>query len=370
MDTRMVPPALPATPNLAPRLLFLDALRAFASLLILWHHFALYPPLSTQAEPLLGSLIDWFRHHARATQVFFVVGGFVMARSMSARSWDLGRVGTFIIQRYCRRGIPYLAAIAVAIAACAVARGWVPESVTGQAPTFPQLIAHLFFLQDLLGIEQLSAGLWFVCINFQLSLIYVAALLLQSVLNRLLGSPANSPWTDVPILLGWALSAASLFYFNLDPGWDSTALYFYPYFFMGTLVHRGLRDSRSGWMFWLYLVLIVAAMCYDWRWRLTSALVVGLLLFGAEKSGIGSRWPKNRAVARLGRVSYSLFLIHFPVLVAVSAVWARLGWDSPAASLVGLLVAFAASIASAFVFYRLVETPAGKLSRSRSVPRT
>ena len=370
----MVLPAPSATPAPDSRLLFLDALRAFASLLIVWHHFALYPPLSTQAEPILGPVIDWFRNHARATQVFFVVGGFVMARSMSARSWDLGRVGTYVIQRYYRLGIPYLVAIAVAIAACAFARGWLAESVTGAVPTFPQLLAHLFFLQDLLGYEQLSAGLWFVCINFQLSLIYVAALYLQSALTRRLGSPPRSSFhslcTNVPILLGWALSAASLFYFNLDPRWDSTAFYFYPYFFMGTMVHHGLRDARSQWMLWLYFALIVVGMCYDWRWRLASALVVGALLFGAEKSGIGSRWPKSRAVARLGRVSYSLFLIHFPVLVVVSGLWVWLGWDTPAASVAGLLVAFTASVASAFGFYRLVEAPAGKLSRRWSVPGT
>ena len=149
------------------RLQFVIALRAVASILILWHHFALYPPLREWAAPLIGGALDWFELNARATQVFFVVGGYVMARSMSRKNWSVRYMCMFIAQRYFRLGIPYLGAIALAISAYAVARGWLPDSVLGEAVSFPQLLAHVFFLQDILGYEQLSAGLWFVCSNRQ-----------------------------------------------------------------------------------------------------------------------------------------------------------------------------------------------------------
>lgn len=353
------------------RLLFLDALRAFAAVTIVWHHFALYPPLSAQAVPLLGPLVDWFRDYARATQVFFVVGGFVMARGMAHRSWNLRGVGRFLAHRYCRLGLPYLGAIAVAIPACAIGRGWLPAEVTGTPPGGPQMLAHLFFLQDLLGYQQFSAGLWFVCINFQLGLIYVAMLLLRDTLAEHRGVAADRWWTDVPVLGGWALAVFSLFHFNLDPAHDKWGLYFFPYFFTGVMVQRGLRDRNSQLLFWLYLLLLAAGMAWQWRWRLASALVVGLLLFGAEKTGLNTRWPKSRAIARLGRASYSLFLIHFPVLVLVASLWTWLGWNSPPQAVAGLLAAFGASLAAAFAFHRWVETPAGNLSRGRrNDPRT
>lgn len=351
------------------RILFLDALRALAALLILWHHFALYPPLSEQAAPLLGPVVDWFRDYARATQVFFVIGGYVMARSLSQRPWTLGGVGRFVVRRYLRLGLPYLGAIALAIFASAMGRGWLPLGVVGSPPDGPQLIAHLLFLQDILGYEALSAGLWFVCINFQLGLIYVATLYLRDTLADRLGLSNRNPWVDVPITLGWLLSLLSLFWFNLHPDWDSWGLYFFPYFFMGIIVHRALRAPSAQWLFWLYLVLILVAMGYDWRWRLASALVVGSLLFAAETSGLSLRWPRSRAIAGLGRASYSLFLIHFPVLVLVASLWARLGWGSPAAGVAGLLVAFAASLVAALVFYRFVELPAARLSGGSSAGR-
>lgn len=354
-----MPQSVPAP---APRLLFLDALRAFASMMILWHHFALYPPLSVQATPILGGLVHWFHEYARSTQVFFVVGGYVMARTMTRRNWNSLAVWKFLARRYCRLGIPYLAAIVLAIAACSIGRGWLPDAVVGSPPTLPQLLAHLFFLQELLGYEHFSAGIWFVCINFQLGMIYVSTLWLRDTLAGSLKIPAMSPRIDVPIFVGWILSAISLFHEHSQPGADSWALYFFPYFFLGVVIHRALRNRKSELMFWLYLAMVAAAMAHDWRWRLASAAVVGLLLFSAEKTGFGMRWPKARWVSRMGRVSYSLFLVHFPVLVVVSGIWARFGWTSPGAAIAGLLAAFGGSVATAFAFHRLVEEPAAALS--------
>lgn len=352
--SRPSPHDLPAP---AQRLLFLDALRAFASLTILWHHFALYPPLREWAAPLAGGILDWFEHHARATQVFFVVGGYVMARTMHDRRWDFRGAGGFVVLRYCRLGIPYLAVIALVIPVCAFGRGWLPDPVVGGVPTLPQLLAHVFFLQDVLGYEQLSAGLWFVCINFQLGLIYLAGLLLRDLLPK----TGIRRIPDASLAIGWVLSALGLFHFNLNPGWDRWALYFYPYFFMGIVVHRGLKDRAGQIGFWCFMAMLVAAMAYDWRWRLLSALVVGGLLFVAEKTGFGGRWPRTRWVLMLGRVSYSLFLIHFPVLVLVASVWSRMGWTSPWAGVAGLLAAFGLSVAAAMAFFRWIEAPAGRL---------
>ncbi|MQM31285.1 MAG: GTP cyclohydrolase, partial [Candidatus Accumulibacter phosphatis] len=163
---------------------FITALRAVAAIVILWHHFALYPPLRQWAAPLLGDMLDWLEFNARATQVFFVVGGYVMALSMSRQNWNLRSMRSFVVQRYLRLVIPYLGAIALAVSSYLVARGWLPDSVVGEPVSLPQLLAHLFFLQDILGYEQLSAGLWFVCINFQLGLVYAAGLLLRDTLAR------------------------------------------------------------------------------------------------------------------------------------------------------------------------------------------
>lgn len=334
---------------------FIVALRALAALIIVWHHFALYPPLREGAAPLLGGVLDWLEHHARATQVFFVLGGYVMARSMCARQWGSRQMASFVKERYFRLGLPYLAVIAIILPVYAFARGWVPEDVLGQPVSLFQLLAHLFFLQDILGYEALSAGLWFVCINFQLGLIFVICLWLRD-------GPGKGYFDSVGIA-GWTLTAISLFYVNLDTAWDATALYFFPYFFMGVMVHRAQRGGAAQLEFWLYQLLIIFAMYYEWRWRLGIALIVGLLLFTGDKTGFGARWPRNRVIAWFGQISYSLFLVHFPILILVATLWARFGWNSPPEAVTGLLAAFCLSIVGAAFFHRWVELPAARLAR-------
>ena len=348
----------------AARLPLLDALRAFGALSIMLHHFALYAPLRDLAAPLAGGLLDWLEAHARTTQIFFVASGFVLARSLDRHRWNLARCGSFLVQRYCRLGLPYLCTIALVLAAYAFARGTLPEQVLGSALTPRQLLAHLAFVQDLIGEEQLSAGFWFVCINFQLGLIYVLALFLRDTLG--------SRRFDAATLLGWALAAYSLFRFNLVSGNDAWALYFFPYFFMGVVVQRALRPQASGTAaaaeFWLYQALFAASLAYSWRWRLVITMLVGLVLYVAERRGWAARWPKSRAVAALGRISYSLFLLHFPVLIVVATIWLKLGWTSPAAALGGLAVAAVTSIAGAAIYHRLVEKPAAWLAHALSEP--
>lgn len=355
-----VPVVVSANSNPSPKApadtrYFVIGLRAVAAVVIAWHHFALYPPLKDWAAPVLGHLLDWLAEHGRATQVFFVVGGYVMALSMSGRDWRLPALGRYVVRRYCRLGLPYLAAMVLVGLAYLYGRDWLPEEITGAPVTVPQVLAHLFFLQAILGYEHLSAGFWFICVNFQLALVYAASLWLRD-------GPGRGR-IDAPLLLGWPLAVFSLFHFNLNPDWDSWWLYFFPYFFMGIVIHHAVHRARSPWSFWLYALLLVVAMGFEWRWRLLSALLVGMVLWHGEWRGWGANWPRHKAVLGLGRISFSLFLVHFPVLVFVGALWARLELDSPELAVLALGLTFGLSLVLARLFYRWVELPAAALGR-------
>ena len=161
--------------------------------------------------------------------------------------------------------------------------------------------------------------------------------------------------------MGWALAAGSLFYFNLDDAWDDWAVYFFGYFFLGVLVHAALENPQMRAPFVVYMFLIVAATAYHWRMPLLTTLLTGAVLYTGGHGG--ERWLNSRVVEFLGRTSYSLFLIHFPVLIVVATLWMRNGWTSPAACLAGLIIAYLASLALSAPFYRFVEAPAARLSR-------
>lgn len=322
--------------------------------MIVWHHFALYPLLAAWADPLIGAGLHWLAEYARATQVFFVIGGFVLAQSLDDRQWGRTEaLGRFVVERYLRLGLPYLAVIALILPIYSFSRGWLPAEVLGAPVTLPQLLAHLFFLQDILGYESLSAGFWFICINFQLSLIYVVLLFLRDRFAR-----SGLDWVAI---LGWPVAALSLFYANRYPALDDWFIFFFPYFFLGVVIQRVHKGSWRQAAFWLYQGMFCLAMLVEWRWRLGVAACVGLLLYWSEGGRYSVAWSRLPVIRHLGQISFSLFLVHFPVLVLVSAIWARLGLTEPLPALVGLCVAFLLSVLAASVFHRWVEIPVNRL---------
>ena len=93
-------------------------------------------------------------------------------------------------------------------------------------PRVAQILWHVVFLQDILGYESLSAGLWFVCIDFQLGLICVAMMWLRDAIGPRVGLSQGDSADGIVMVMAWPLAAASLFYFNMDSAWDPWAIYF------------------------------------------------------------------------------------------------------------------------------------------------
>lgn len=193
------------------RMPFIDALKAICCLLIVAHHLAIYGPMSDFAYPLMPGLLDWLREDGRiAVQMFFVITGFLVAKKLAPQGLALDKNPIELIQRrYVRLITPYLAALTLAIAAAALARIWMQnESVPG-APNLLQLLAHIFLLHDLLNQEALSAGVWYVAIDFQL---FALTILVLWTAHRIQNRYAGLKMLN--IILICSLTIASLFFFN------------------------------------------------------------------------------------------------------------------------------------------------------------
>ena len=93
-----------------------------------------------------------------------------------------------------------------------------------------------------------------------------------------------------------------------------------------------------------------------------------LMLLGRIRVGSTAGW----ALANwLGKNSYSIFLVHFPVCLVVNAVFTRFVPVDAEWQAVGTLVAWAASLAGGAMFFLWVEAPLGRITgaagRSRAV---
>ncbi len=343
------------------RMPLLDALKALASQLIVLHHFSAYGPLSDALVQALPALAGWLYEYARmAVQVFLVVGGFLAARSLA----PLGEAGferplAMLWSRYQRLVLPFGAALLLAIGCALLVRSSMgDEIVPGRAGAL-QLLGHLLLLQDVLDMEALTVGAWYVAIDFQLFVQLVGLLWLARTMGR-----GHAVAWGVVLVAG--LGAASLFHFNRDASWDDWGLYFFGAYALGALAWWSADRRRSP--AWLAGIAVAgtAALVLDFRLRIAIALAIAVSLGLAQRRGVLERWPQARPVAFLGRISYAVFLVHFPVYLLVSGLYAASGADSAAAAAVALAAGWLACIAAGQAFHRLVEAPAARFVQRRA----
>jgi peptidoglycan/LPS O-acetylase OafA/YrhL len=333
---------------------FVDVLKAVASQLIVLHHLAAYGPMSDVVYPYAEGVFDWLYRDARmAVQVFFVVSGFLAAKSLAPRGVaNFFSPVALLWRRYCRLALPYLVAIVVSIGIAVVARAWMQHESVPNAPTLPQFLAHVFLLHDILGYEALSAGVWYVAIDFQLFALIVALFWLARCTAS--GDGDAHRWL-APFLLA-LVAFASLLYFNRDPDWDQWALYFFGAYGLGALVYWASDRKRSPMWLGAIAAFALASIVVDFRARIVVALFIAVAIGAARRTGAFDNWPTVRPFSFLGQISYSVFLVHYPVCLLINAVTFRFFPGDPFANWTGLFIAWGASIVAGLLLYRLVET--------------
>lgn len=331
-------------------------------MLIVGHHLARYGPMPIGAVTLLPTFLGWLAEDGRlAVQVFLVIAGFLAAGSLAPDGMSRkGRPVTQVLRRYARLVMPYLVALIVSVVVEALIRPWLDDSAVPAAPHMAQLIAHGLLLQDLLGYPALSAGVWYIAIDFQLFVLAVMATGTARMLQqRWRFGVRQARWIVVVLVL--ILAIASLALFNREPVLDDTALYFFGAYGLGMLAFWVGRATQPGtWRVGIALLALlgIAALVIDWRSRIAIALVTALTITIVQRnawSGPAVWTVLARPLLRMGRISYSLFLIHFPMILLVNAVVGTLWPLQPLADVLGMVFAFCLSLVAAEWLHRWVE---------------
>lgn len=331
------------------RLACVDALKAVSSQLIVLHHLAFYGPMSDAAQALAPGLIGWLADYARiAVQVFLVISGFLAARSLAPGGHlTVSSPMATLWRRYQKLVVPYTVAILVAIAGAAIARTWMTHDSIPAAPHLMQVVAHLLLLHNILDVDALSAGVWYIAIDLQLFALLVLTLWLARGVSR------HSLPLGVPLVA--ALAVASLFWFNRDASWDVWAIYFFGAYGMGALAFWASNPERSPMALITLATIGAAALVVDFRLRIAVALATALLLAIARRGEWLERWPGGAMSAYFGKISYSVFLVHFPVCLVVNAVVSHLAPGQPVINALGMGLAWVASNMAGAIFHRYVE---------------
>jgi peptidoglycan/LPS O-acetylase OafA/YrhL len=333
--------ATPSAPADVPpgRLPLIDATRGVAAQLIVLHHLAWYGPLGDTVRPLAPALIDWLTYDARrAVQVFLVLGGFVAALALAPDAVPVVRRPWVAIgRRWLRLAPAYLVAMLAALAAGVLARALLQHESVPATPSAAQVIAHALMLQDVVGTEALTAGAWYVAIDLQL---HAGFVLMLWLFGRLPDPSVSAPVTIVATGL---LAVVGLLVWGHDDALEPWALHYVGLFALGALAWWSGDPRRAPYGVAALAALVLAAVALDWRDRELVGTCTALALAVGRRHGVLSRWPRGRGLARLGEISYSVFVVHYPVCLVANACASSL---FPGASWVHLAVMIAAWLAS------------------------
>lgn len=336
----------------------IDILKVIAAQCIVLHHFSAYGPLSEAASSALPEVFEWLYDNARiAVQVFLVIAGYLAARSFALSKQPASSVFSAIWQRYQRLALPFVAALLLTVVCAAIARPYLSAEVVPAAPTLPQLLAHASLLHSVLDVESLSAGVWYVAIDFQL----------YATLALVLWLGGGKRWLSLALVA--LLCAASLTWFNADADWDIWSVYFFGAYGLGALAWwAGLR-ARHGWyavaLYATALSVGLASLAINFRERIALAISVSALLasFGTWQLRL-PRWL-DAAVSLLSRTSYALFLVHYGVLLLANAAWAEIGSDDGDAALLFMAASWLVALGTSHLFHTQVEQ---RIALWRSAP--
>lgn len=349
---------------------FIDAMRGAAAMVILTHHLITYVP---RADEFLA-VVPWVRdalwwHGGLATQVFLVISGFVNGVSLVGLVPKASTLGRLLVVRYLRLAVPAAVTLLVAIGL----HGIMPRSYE-TFPLFDELsaqavVAHTVLVQDMLGYPSLLAGFWYLSIDLQCYAVMCLLILVQHGIRQRLPGPSSGLREAVIVGIPLAVAVVSLFCWNGVAAHEAYATYFFGIMFLGTLAGLAVAGRLPAAIFWAYAAACGVAIVVQGRPQPAAALATGVAMYllacrqpspaarSDSRIGLVADYLLFQPLFFLGRISYALFLVHYPVIWLVTSLARGALGEAASRSVPCLAVAVAASIAAAVLLHRLVEIP-------------
>jgi len=358
------------------RLTSLDAVRGIASFsVVLCHCWAAIPDAArtSLSSSMWSPLLGLFTNGDAAVIIFFVLSGYVLALPFFRGTQP--SYPRYLLKRFCRIYIPF--AVVISIAALLARFTDIGEPLAGvgdwlneqmSSADAPAVLAGHFLM---IGTKQdiaLNFPMWTLVHEMRISLIFPLLIILCRDTRLALVTVAFMLVASTRILVGLGESAP----WTVDNFWITIiwTIRFVPYFVFGILLSKHSENIR-----WLIhrvparmfialmavpiLILTIPHGGYlslrrDALYDIGMPMVIVLALEAPSISAV-----LNRAVPQwLGRISYSVYLMHTPVLVVM--FHALLGhvslWLIVSAGIVG-------SLTTATLMHRFVEVPAIKLGQ-------
>jgi len=338
-----------------------DGLRAVAALMvILPHSVGLFAYWSSPSIPT-RVMIRLALFGQVGVQVFFVLSGFVIAYTLRGRHLTARAFINFILRRSIRLDPPYWVAIALYCAYLIFRRSVVHTNITLPSPE--QLVSHLFYLQDILGYGDLNVVFWTLCIEIQFYLVFCLLLGVSQQFNAL-NNEMRWGCDKLLFVILYVLSLAWPAHF-LSAHEPATGLFFPHWyaFLLGAIVWWGIEGSIRRWVgHGAVLLLFAIGAAQHQREGLVVSCTASVILIAAYRHSL-YRWLNVWWIQFLGKISYSIYLVHAPIAGVILGLQVRIAPRSQFVSFLMLAIVIVATIGLAFILNRFIEEPSLRLSR-------
>jgi peptidoglycan/LPS O-acetylase OafA/YrhL len=344
------------------QVLGLDGLRGLAALYVVLFHcwlytFPGYPDSS--APPWLDGLM-----FGRVAVVFFLVlSGFSLAISPARHGWRSGGVAQFLRRRAWRILPPYWAALVMSLII-----SWlvVPASHLGP-PTGSSILVYGLLGQDMFTAPTPNGAFWSIGVEAELYVLFPLLLFVR----RRWSAAVLVACVTLPVLARGLMAADA----SAVEGVNWLAPHLAPVFVAG-MVGAGIvvasdrvRRLPWGWFAVLAAVPVLALGVvrgsvwtvnhYFWvDLAIAPAMTMLIAAVATGRPAVLVRLLTARPIRSLGSFSYSLYLIHLPLVMAVIRRVAP-HFVSPGLPTFGftLIVALPVSVLGAWLFSRIFEIP-------------
>lgn len=303
---------------------YIDALRGYAVLMVIAAHV---PHLTPAASPV----IQRYAHDgAYGVQLFFVVSALTLCASWHSRG---DGVVPFYVRRLFRIAPAFWLAIAVYLILDGDWRGfWAPHGVSKRAVALTGLFVNGWHPET---INAVVPGCWSIAVEMGFYLIFpLLAIAIRSLRGALIAVAVSLALTLI------ANPMASHHVETLLPDTPKPLVYAFAYFwlpnqlpvflmgFAANFLLLRTRDQRANRtaaeLLPLALMFLAAMPALDPVRHHFSAAAAFAVLAVAMGTGAGE-WLANPIAQRIGKVSFSMYLWHFAVLVYLGKALSALG---------------------------------------------
>ena len=340
--------------NLKNHFFTIDLLKSLTVQIIILHHLSNYGEISYSARELWPTFFEWLGNYGRfAVQVFLVMGGYLAIKNISSQVSSKG-IGVTVFNRYLRLVPTYFTAILITILCASIARYFNYQLYMGQPETIWQVLSHLFLLQQILGFESISLGVWYVAIDWQLYVFFAVIFFLLK----------SFKWS---ILLLSIFMLAAFSYFSQRVEYEDYFIYFIGVYGLGMIaflcddnLHKPTKIVARI-LFISFGVIIFSSVFFDLNIKNILAYAIASLLIWRGKrpyKASSMKWAKY--LIWISQRSYCAFLMHFSLILLGNTVYFLLDLHNSKIAVFMMVMIMISSWIAAHFLYQRIEFPSRK----------